>query len=30
MKILIVRACMFKTVTEYAFCGIHSPLDLIK
>jgi hypothetical protein len=30
MKILIVQACMLNTLTEYAFCGIHSPRDLIK
>jgi hypothetical protein len=30
MKILIVQACMLITLTEYAFCGIHSPRDLTK
>jgi hypothetical protein len=27
---LIVQACMFNTLIEYAFCGIHSPQHLIK
>jgi len=30
MKILIEQACMLNALTEYAFCGIHSPRDLIK
>jgi hypothetical protein len=30
MKILILQACMLNTLIEYAFCGIHSPRDLIK
>ena len=30
MKILIAQTCMLNTLTEYAFCGIYSPRDLIK
>ncbi len=29
-KNLILEACMLNTLIEYAFCGIHSPRDLIK
>jgi hypothetical protein len=27
---LILQACMLNTLIEYAFCGIHSPRDLIE
>jgi len=30
MKILIVEACMLNTLTEYPFCGVHSPREVIK
>jgi hypothetical protein len=28
-KILVLQACMLEPLIEYAFCGIHSPRDLI-
>jgi len=30
MKILIAHACMLNALTEYAFCGVYLPRDLIK